>query len=49
MQGKNVVEKFDNSRKAQRNAMKNESRQDTRKRNKTKRGNNRWDETEDQF
>lgn len=44
MQGKNSVTKFENSRREARKELRKEKNFDSRKRNKTKRGNNeRWD------
>lgn len=47
MQSQNRVEKFGNSKKSARNAMRNENARDGRKRNKTQRGNDRWASAEE--
>lgn len=50
MQGRNVVEKFEKTRRQQRDAMKNDNYKDRgRKRNKTQRGNDRWEEVESEI
>lgn len=49
MQSANRVEKFDNSRKNARKEMRGEGRQDRRKLNKTQRGNDRWDQSSNDF
>lgn len=48
MQGRNVVEKFETSRRDKRRSLRNETTQDRRKRNKTQRGKDHWSEMDQQ-